>query len=353
MHTFNQDKTKLATEIKLPSFSIIFETENLASVELDNIYRSLASIAEQDISPKQANEFLIIDGGYAPKEIINEICSKYPWVTVHQAPGIGYYKAKMLGATLTTGDIIVYCDSDCIYVSNWLTIILNTFLQNTNINVVAGETSTPIKNIYDLAIAMHYFFPRFSKQEQPYLSSSYFLNNVAFRREFLLENPLPTNLPIYRGNCVIHTYYLCGIKQNKILQHPQAQATHEPPTPSFSFWRYLLMGRDRVLREYIKSILMENTSMNNLTHLLNKLNFTLYQKFIGVVSTLIHIRPFHIQKIAAVLREDKSRLFLLPFVIPILLWFELLVTLGCIITYIKPNLLLEIYYDFEQKNKNN
>jgi hypothetical protein len=39
--------------------------------------------------------------------------------------------------------------------------MLTTSWQNSEINVVAGETSTPVRNPYELAIAMHYFFPGF------------------------------------------------------------------------------------------------------------------------------------------------------------------------------------------------
>jgi hypothetical protein len=96
------------TETKFPSFSIVYETENLESVELENIYRSLSSLAAQDISPAQANEFLIIDSGDAPAEVIEQLCSMYPWITVRRVPEIGYYEAKMMGATLVTGEIIVF-----------------------------------------------------------------------------------------------------------------------------------------------------------------------------------------------------------------------------------------------------
>ncbi len=52
---------------------------------------------------------------------------------------MGYYKAKMLGAQLVTGDVIVYCDSDCTYESNWLRTILATFSQGDNVQIVAGK----------------------------------------------------------------------------------------------------------------------------------------------------------------------------------------------------------------------
>jgi hypothetical protein len=111
------------------------------------------------------------------------------------------------------------------------------FAQRLDVDTIAGETVTPIRNIYELAIANHYFFPRWSGQEFPYLSERYFLNNVAFRRDFLLQNPIPTQLPLYRGNCLLHAYYLTSLKGYKIWEHPQVRATHEPPTLSFKLLR--------------------------------------------------------------------------------------------------------------------
>ncbi|MBW4644897.1 MAG: glycosyltransferase [Goleter apudmare HA4340-LM2] len=349
MEALAQEQVKQLRETKLASFSIIFETENLASVELENIYKSLASIANQDISPEQANEFLIIDSGYAPQEVINEICAKYPWITVQKVPGLSYYEAKMLGAKLATGDIIVYCDSDCVYVSNWLRNILTTFLQSADINVVAGETSTPVRNAYELAIAIHYFFPRFSYQEQPYKSDYYFLNAVAFRRDFLMQYPIPTNLPLYRGNCDIHGYSFHFLQGKQIWKHPQAQATHEPPTLSFCVWRYLLMGRDRVLKERIKYLLVKNIEGTDDAQLSTELNWTIPQKIRGIISIIKGIKPFNKERIQIILQEDKSRYFTLPLALPIVLYFELIFAIGSIITYLERDLLLRLYYQSEEK----
>jgi hypothetical protein len=346
-----QNQSELTGVEILPSFSIVYETENLSSVELENIYRSLASIADQDISPEKANEFLIIDSDYAPQELIDEICSKYPWITVQKAPRIGYYEAKMLGAKLATGEIIVYCDSDCVYGANWLRNILTTFVQDAETNVVAGETSTPVRNVYELAIAIHYFFPRFSYQEQPYESNYYFLNDVAFRRAFLLQHPIPTNLPLYRGNCHLHAFSLHNLSGNKILKNPKAQATHEPPTLSFSIWRYLLMGRDRILMERIKSHLASNPDKKDFPQLTDDLNLTLPQKLTGILSTLKQAKPFNRAKIRSVLQEDKSRSVLLPLTVPIVLWFEFLFIFGSILTYLKPDFLVRLYYKSEENYK--
>ena len=332
---------KPSTKSEFPSFSIVYETENLSSVELENIYRSLASLKEQDISPESPREFTILDSGYAPEEAIAQIRSEYPWITVKSVPGIGYYEAKMLGATLATGDIVVFCDSDCVYEPNWLKNILASFQQNPEINVMAGETSTPVRNAYELALAMHFFFPRLSGGKHPYISNHYFLNGVAFRRDFLLQNPIPTYLPLYRGNCQIHICYLCNIMGEKIWKHPQARAVHEPVTVDFHIWRYLLLGRDGVIEKYIKSCVTDNKDMMDCTSI--RKNLHPLEKIRGICSTILGAKPFKLQQIRQVLREDRRRLLMLPMAIPLVLWFELLYVIGGVITYLQRDWLLQRY----------
>jgi glycosyltransferase involved in cell wall biosynthesis len=270
---------------------------------------------------------------------------------VQKAEGLGYYEAKMLGANLSTGEIIVYCDSDCVYVSSWLRDILTTFSRSADINVVAGETSTPVRNVYELAIAFHYFFPRFSFEEQPYQSTYYYLNAVAFRRDFILQYPIPTDLPLYRGNCEIHAHFFYNMKGAKIWKNPKAQAMHEPPTLYFSIWRYLLMGRDSVLKKRIKYSLPNIQNKHDYFKLTTDLDLTLSQKIKGIISTILHVKPFDLAKIRAVLREDKKRSVLLPLTVPIVLWFEFLFVLGSIVSYLNRDLLVRLYYKIEENHK--
>jgi hypothetical protein len=93
-------------------------------------------------------------------------------------------------------------------------------------------------------MALTYIFPQYSGKTEIAPTSQYFLNNVAFRRSFLLENPIPAELPLYRGNCVVHGQ---NLKQagHIIWLNPNARATHAPPDgASHFFWRFLLIGHD-------------------------------------------------------------------------------------------------------------
>ncbi|HAZ46595.1 MAG TPA: glycosyl transferase family 2, partial [Cyanobacteria bacterium UBA11371] len=238
-----QVQTPLKTQ--LPSFSLILETENLANADLKGLSKSLATLANQDISPTCANEVLLIDSGDTPTHILEHLCEQYPWIKVHHTQlGTGYYQAKMLGAELVTGEIVVYFDSDCIYQPNWLRSILTAFTEGEDIQIVAGETMTFSKGAYGTAMALTYIFPQPSGNKTLTPTSQYFLNNVAFRREFLLSNPIPTDLPLYRGNCVIHARNLQD-RGYTIWKQSQARATHAPPNGfSHFFWRFLLIGHD-------------------------------------------------------------------------------------------------------------
>ncbi|NES98610.1 MAG: glycosyltransferase family 2 protein [Desertifilum sp. SIO1I2] len=230
---------------QLPRFSIILETENLANAEVKGLVRSLSTLAKQTLSPTLANEVILIESGDTPPDLLVQLCQTYPWIRVHDAPlGTRYYQAKMLGAKLATGDIVVYYDSDCLYEPTWLETILKSFTQNPAIQVVAGETATRGKGPYGTAMALVYIFPQFTAERSLAPTSQYFLNNVAFRREFLLQHPIPTNLPLYRGNCVIHAQQLRSLGY-QIWKQPQAKATHAPPNGlSHFFWRFLLIGYD-------------------------------------------------------------------------------------------------------------
>ncbi|MDX2229833.1 MAG: glycosyltransferase [Leptolyngbyaceae cyanobacterium bins.349] len=234
----------MQAEQSLPTFSIILETENLANADLAGLVNSLASLVNQEVSPERANEVLLIDSGDAPPDLLRQLCDRYAWIKVHPAaPSTGYYKAKMLGASLATGEIVVYADSDCIYEPHWLRTMLTTF-QNPDIQIVAGETTTRGRGPYGTAMALTYIFPQYSGKTEVMPTSQYFLNNVAFRREFLLQNPIPAELPLYRGNCVIHIDQLKH-DGHTIWLNPNARATHAPPDGfSHFFWRFLLIGHD-------------------------------------------------------------------------------------------------------------
>ena len=68
------------------------------------------------------------------------------------------------------------------------------------------------------------------------------MNSVAFDRRLLLAHPIPTTLPLYRGNCRLHGILL---RDNgvPILTAPAARCFRPNPVGFSNFsWRFLHMG---------------------------------------------------------------------------------------------------------------
>lgn len=312
---------------QLPSFSIVLETENLANADLEGLVNSLASLVNQDVSPTAANEVLLIDSGDAPPKLLGQLCDRYPWIKIHPAPpSTGYYRAKMLGASLATGEIVVYADSDCVYEPHWLRTILATFTLGEQVQVVAGETTTRGRGPYGTAMALTYIFPQFSGKTELTQTSQYFLNNVAFRREFLLQNPIPAELPLYRGNCVVH---IENLKRDgyAIWLNPNARATHAPPDGlSHFFWRFLLIGHDYYWQKRLIEEGKQKSSDRDPT-----------------VSGFSEKLKVGRDRLSRLFQNNPRHAIYFPFAIPIMLASVLLIYAGYWITRLKPDYLLKTY----------
>lgn len=312
---------------EFPRFSIILETENLANADLKGLVRSLASLAAQDPPPTAANEVILIDSGDTPTDLLAQLCQQYPWIQVHRAPvRTGYYESKMLGAELATGDVIVYYDSDCVYEPVWLKKMLMSFSQAEDIQIVAGETTTRGVGIYETAMALVYIFPQYSERTELTPGNQYFLNNVAFRRSWLLAHPIPVNLPLYRGNCVIHANQIAQMGEI-IWQQPQARTLHAPPNGlSHFFWRFLLIGHDFYWQQQLLQEAIQKKTATDATPS-------------GLKSKL---RIF-VDRVSKMIRRDVRHLFFLPLSLPIVIVAVLLIYFGHLITAWRSHYLLKTY----------
>ena len=315
----------------LPSFSLILETENLATAELEGLSQALESLLKQDVSPTRANEVILIESGDIPPALLEPLEQRYPWVKIYPAPmDADYYKVKMLGAQLATGTIVVYCDSDCTYEPSWLRTLLETFRQEDQIQIVAGETTCGGTGAYGTAMALTYIFPQYSNAAGLTPDSQYFLNNVAFRRKFLLDNPIPVDLPLYRGNCVIHA---CNLNRegHTIWKQPTARAVHAPPNGlSHFFWRFLLIGHDY----YWQNQLLSQDSLR-LVGSANLEGITPNNSNSGGKLSIFR------ERIGRMIRHNPRHLLYFPLAVPIAAISVLLVGAGYLITSWKPGFLLQ------------
>ena len=299
------------------TFSIILETENLVTSDIKGLQKSIASLAAQ--FPEQANEVLLIDSGNTPKELLESLQLSYPWLKIKTVPlETEYYESKMLGFEWTTGEIVVYYDSDCIYERNWLTTLISSF-DNVNIQIVGGETTTDGVGLYETAMALCYVFPQYSGRSNLFSVNQYFLNNVAFRRSVLEAIPIPTNLPLYRGNCVIHAQTLLAAGYT-IWRQPKARSLHAPPN-GLNHWfkRFLLIGHDLYWqRRLVRSPLAPLGRGGTREELID-------DPTIGQRRSNLSIG---IDRIAKMIRRDRRHVFYLPFCLPIVMVSVLLIVIG-------------------------
>jgi hypothetical protein len=232
-------------DARLPSWSIVIETANLQTADQSDLITSLDSIASQDPSPAEANEVVILDSGEAEPELLKDLLARYPWARVEQIPeGTDYGDQKSLSAEFTTGEVVVFADSDCTYDKGCLASYLETFAQRSDVEIQAGETAILIRGPFTLAMALVYFFPRFSYEREVSPARGFYGNNVAFRRDVLARCPFPEGLPVYRGQNVIHSRLLreAGIG---IWRQPGARSAHSPPVGLVAaLRRFYLTGHD-------------------------------------------------------------------------------------------------------------
>lgn len=230
-------------------FSLIIEGFTITEENAETLRTSLASLASQSVRPATANEVLLMETGHVPRELLEDICAPYPWVDiVSLSPGTMYFNVKLAGAERASGEVVVFADADNEYLPGWLESMLAPFAGRPadEVNIVTGETSVDAVSLYGTVFALTFFFPPFTNQDQVVDTHTYFGNNVAFRRSFLLEHPIPTGLPLLRGNDFVHSVRLRR-RGCRILRQPRAKAFHDPPDSLEEFvLRYLARGSDRL-----------------------------------------------------------------------------------------------------------
>ena len=238
-------QVKLMTPI---SFSVVLEAATITHDTQASLLTCLKSLADQNLSPELAEEVLIMDVGNIDHDIAAEISDKFPWAIITRLPkGTRDFGAKMAGAKLVTGDVVVFCDSDNTYLPGWLDSMVRPFAEKEDLTVVTGQTGVKPDGVYATVFALTFFFLPFDDPERGMTPvEHYFGNNSAFCRSFLLENPIPTGLPLLRGNDYVHSVRMRSEGYGLWRQH-RARALHDPPETFAEFVRkYLARGSDRL-----------------------------------------------------------------------------------------------------------
>ncbi len=226
-----------------PTFSVVIETDNVQPGEFSALRECLEHLSLQPAIGRARGVFLV-DAGRMPNDVIEALRGRHPWLSVSRAKRETLYMSqKAWGAALSDSEVIVFCDADIRPEPAWLDGLLSPFCERPDVDIVAGETTTPIRGPYGLAIALTYMFPRFSGESDLSASPRYWLNNVAMRRSIIESTPIPDPPFLYRGHCTLHSLALSRSART-IWRQPRARAQHMLPSPKAALRRYLALGRD-------------------------------------------------------------------------------------------------------------
>ena len=317
----------------IPDFSIVIETENLSRAPSEDLTRCLESLAKRDISPAHAREVILVESGDAPDAFLQQLRHQYSWLTVHRMDqAVGYYEAKMEGVRRVTGDVVVFCDSDCWYPRHWLGEMLRGFSSRPEIQALAGETRLRMTGPFSLAIALTWGFPTLSKRKEIYKKARYATNNVAYKRSFLMKHPIPDVPSLYRVKCTLHAFELRN-KGYPIWRNDQAWNIHSLPAKTFKefIWRYMVAGYDSWMWDRLsrRESSDRRPRIGYLRDLISFIGFTVHWLW----------RP--LIKIPRSVSEDPHRILYLPLALPIAALGILFYMMGFILTLFLPRFLFE------------
>ena len=311
------------------SFSVVLEAATITPDTQASLLICLESLADQNLLPEMAEEVLIMDVGNIDQDIAAEITNRFPWAEITRLPkGTRYFAVKMAGAKLVTGDVVVFCDSDNTYLPGWLESMVRPFAEKEGLTAVTGQTSVKPDGIYATVFALTFFFPPFEEPEVGITPAEYYFgNNSAFSRMFLLENPMPTDLPLLRGNDYVHSVRMRS-KGYGLWRQPSARALHDPPDTFAEFVRrYLARGSDRHQISGLMRGLGPTKRPNGSAWAIAKEN----------VNDLLY-------RISRIPRGEPGSLAYYPLALPMSIFLLGLVVLGVVYSRARPGVLVENYY---------
>jgi hypothetical protein len=240
-----------------PDITVIVEWENVLLSGKERSERMLSRLSEQACALGRPLEVIVVcNPADADPSGLRSLLedrlgaadgAPIPWRLV-SAPGAHYYELKNRGAAEARGPVVVLLDSDVVPDAGWLAGMVEPFADPA-VAVVAGNTYVEPRSLYSRAFALGWFFPRRSQTPGLRDGARYFwANNLAFRRELLIQNPFPRPADgSTRGACADLAASLRG-QGICLWQSTAAQVSHPPPRGLGHFIaRAVADGRDRVL----------------------------------------------------------------------------------------------------------
>ena len=249
----------LDMENRAPAASVVVEWYNQSHARLQRPKRMLAALAAQGADLRRATpsgtlELIFVHNGDERavaqlRGVLDEIVGPDEFaIKIVAAHGATYCKLKNVGAAAASGDIIIFLDSDVVPEPGWLAAFLRAFA-DPGVSAAVGNTYVDYGDggVYSKAMALTWMFPLRDAHDGLSVSTWFYSNNVAFRRQTFLARPFPDtpgfiHLP---AKLLVERLERDGI----VLWHVGgARVSHPPPNGARHFIaRAVAAGRTRAL----------------------------------------------------------------------------------------------------------
>jgi len=238
--------------------SVIIEWENVIRADSKNMPVLFSSLRREVEKLGESIELnILFDPGVVDGNQLRQLLTRNELdqcelidLHVHECSGKHYYELKNEGVLKSTGEIIVFIDSDVDPEEGWLLNLVSYLDQNIDVGMVGGFTYIKPYGIVSKAFAAGWFFPLKPASADMVNSPANFIwsNNCAYRRNIFLAHP-------YRVSSFNETRGACGRQLVEMQKNgvrtanvSSAVATHPAPNGVRHFiTRALAEGRDRVV----------------------------------------------------------------------------------------------------------
>jgi glycosyltransferase involved in cell wall biosynthesis len=169
-----------------PRISAVIETINVPPGDHEELHATLDALAAQTMPRAEIEVLVVVDPAVHP-DLMDLLPAVEPPVRIVEAPGLGYYAQKNLGARAASADIVAFIDSDNEPVSTWADTIVATFASHgSRVGAVQGAIRgipTALGTAFEVTI-----FPALQAEHER-AAHTIGASNVAFRRQDLLHHP--------------------------------------------------------------------------------------------------------------------------------------------------------------------
>jgi glycosyltransferase involved in cell wall biosynthesis len=200
-----------------PEVSVVVESYNHAEGSALERFALSLEAATELVRPHDG-EVLVADSS-GDAELVDLLERRFPAVRRVDTTRLGYDRAKMRAAEEARSPFVVFLDGDCVPDPGWLERHLAALRDGAHatsgLTRYEGGFMAALEGVMDFGFLL---------PEAPRALACYASNNTGFRRELLLDAPVPDG-PM-RCNCYAHAQLLLR-RGTPVQMTPGARVTHE------------------------------------------------------------------------------------------------------------------------------